>query len=100
MFIEEGNAGGCPQWPLSEKFIMAMNTDLAWQFVLDGEQFSSNNISHSLRMQHATYEQTKHLGEAVPLAVEMGERNMKPLIFTTAGELLEQLAGRLISQRA
>ncbi|MCA1986301.1 MAG: hypothetical protein LDL27_07470 [Desulfovibrio sp.] len=79
---------------------MANTTDLAWQFILEGEQFSTNNISDTMRLQYATYRQTRHLGESLPLALDPGERPMKPMIFVTAGELLEQLAGRLISQRA
>ncbi len=77
---------------------MALN-DLTWQLVLDGERFSNTGISNTLRAQYQIYQATRHLGEPLPLAIGIGEQPIKPLIFTTAGEQLENMSGRLISQR-
>lgn len=74
--------------------------DLTWQLVLDAERFSNTGISNTLRMQFATYEATKHLGPALPMALYPGQEAIKPLIFTTAGEAIERMSGRLLSERA
>lgn len=77
---------------------MSMN-DMTWQLILDGERFSNTDFANTLRSQYRIYQATRHLGDPLPMAIDIGEQPIKPLIFTTAGEQLERMTGRLISER-
>ncbi|GAB7080274.1 hypothetical protein [Megalodesulfovibrio paquesii] len=77
-----------------------MTSDLTWQSILEAERFNQSSIANTMRMQYNIHKMTSVNGESLPLAVNVGESAQKPMIFTTAGELLERMAGKLFSESA
>ena len=75
------------------------NAERAWEMTMMAERFSDTGISNTLRMQHKTYQSTKHMGEAMPIALKPGQKPIKPFIFKDGAEMLEREIGKLISMR-
>ncbi|QJT08511.1 hypothetical protein [Oceanidesulfovibrio marinus] len=79
---------------------MSFSMQSAWDIILSAERFSNTDISKTVRAQYASWKSTQHMGRALPFAVHPGERTIEPFIFETAADALEQLSGKLISERA
>lgn len=79
---------------------MSFSMQSAWEMILNAEQFSQSDISKTIRLQYQSWKSTQHLGPGMPLALYPGQKAIEPFIFTTAAEALENMSGRLISERA
>ena len=79
---------------------MSFSMQAAWDMILMAERFSQSDISKTIRMQYQSWKSTQHLGPALPLALRPGDKPIEPFIFTTAAEALENVSGKLISERA
>lgn len=79
---------------------MSSRTEMAWQMIMNFNQFSDTNITRSQKLQYQTFKQANTIGEAQPMALEPGEKAIKPFIFREPGEDLERMAPSLITARA
>lgn len=70
-----------------------------WTMTMAAERFSDTGLSNTLRLQYKTYQSTKHMGERLPVALEPGEKPIKPFIFRDGAEMVEKEIGKLISMR-
>ena len=73
-----------------------MSMDRMWSMVYSIPMQQTAMIK-TMDLQYQAYRMLRPMGEALPLALEAGEKPIEPMVFETAGEAIERMAGKLVT---